>query len=515
MERRDAGNPAPVTPGGGSEERPGSGARVPPLWENWISLVGMILAAASAFAVISLLAMDLFSGLPNPYMGILTYLVAPAFLVAGLLLMGLGAILERRRRLRLAPGEVPRHPVIDFNQERHRRLFVSGGVGAILFLLLTAVGSYRTYHFTESVTFCGQVCHTVMEPEFTAYQASPHARVSCVQCHIGPGAGWFVQSKLSGTYQVYATLRNIYPRPIPTPIKNLRPAQETCEQCHWPNKFFGNVERVNDHFFSDSANTPWTIRLLMKIGGGDPALGRAGGIHWHMNIANRVEYIATDPARQVIPWVRVTDADGNVTVYRSRQDPIPLEDLERYEIRVMDCIDCHNRPSHIYQAPSRAVNLALSTGRISRDLPYIKRTARALLTAEYATTEEALARIADSLRAEYAAFPEPALVEEAVAALQNIYRTNFFPRMGVNWRVYPSNVGHTIFPGCYRCHDGQHVSEDGRIITHDCNACHVIIAQGTGPSAETISPQGLEFRHPIDIGDLWKMVNCAECHTGG
>jgi hypothetical protein len=475
----------------------------------------MILAASSFFSVLALIAMDINQGFPNPYLGILTYIVAPGFLVAGLLLIVAGALLERRRRRRIAAGEIPRHPVIDFNVDRHRMVFVVGGTVTFLFFLVSAVGTYRTYHFTESVEFCGQTCHTVMEPEFTAYQGSPHARVACVQCHIGPGAGWFVQSKLSGAYQVYATLRDIYPRPIPTPIENLRPAQETCEQCHWPSKFFGNVERVNDHFFSDSANTQWTIRLLMKIGGGDPEFGRAGGIHWHMNIAIRVEYIATDSARQVIPWVRVTDRDGNVTVYESQSAPLPPEEQASHEVRQMDCIDCHNRPSHIYNAPARAVNLAMSTGRISPQLPYIKRTATALLTAEYETTEQALAAIGDSLRAELGGSADPALLEQAVAAVHTIYRNNFFPAMKVNWRAYPSNLGHTLFPGCHRCHDGQHVSGSGRVITRDCNACHVIIAQGNGPAAETLTPAGLEFQHPIDIGDLWKVANCAECHTGG
>ncbi len=493
-----------------------SRGRLPSLLENWISLVGMILAAASFFAVAALIAMDVFSGLPNPYMGILTYLVAPGFLIAGLLLILVGALVERRRRRRLGEGEIPRHPIIDFNRPRHRRTFVVAGVVMFLFFLATAVGSYRTYHFTESVEFCGQTCHTVMEPEFTAYQGSPHARVACVKCHIGPGADWFVKSKLSGAYQVYATLANTYPRPIPTPIENLRPAQETCEQCHWPRKFFGNAERVNQHFFSDEANTPWTIRLLMKIGGGDPELGRVGGIHWHMNINNKVEYIATDEERQVIPWVRVTSSEGEVTVYQSESNPLDPDTMEEAEIRLMDCIDCHNRPSHIYDPPSRAVNLAMSTGRISTDLPFIKKMGTGLLTAEYRTTQEALSSISDSLTAAYEDDPvNPAQMRKAMDELGRIYQDNFFPEMNVDWRVYPDNVGHTLFPGCYRCHDGQHVSPEGEVVTHDCTACHVIIGQGSGARADTLAPGGLEFQHPVDISELWRSVNCAECHTGG
>jgi hypothetical protein len=253
----------------------------------------------------------------------------------------------------------------------------------------------------------------------------------------------------------------------------------------------------------------------MKIGGGNPEYGRAEGIHWHMNIANTVEYIARDEKRQDIPWIRVTDSEGNVTVFESQSEPLTPEELEEAEVRQMDCIDCHNRPSHIYNAPARAVNLAMSTGRISTDLPFIKRTATAILTAEHETSEEALTAIEDSLRIEYDGSADPALVTQAVEAVQSIYETNFFPEMKVNWRAYPNNLGHTLFPGCYRCHDGQHVNDDGVAITKDCNACHIIIGQGSGTEAETISPAGLEFQHPVDISGLWQMMNCAECHTGG
>jgi hypothetical protein len=442
-------------------------------------------------------------------------MVTPGFLVAGLALVVVGVLLERRRRHHMAPGEIPRHPRIDFNNPRHRKTLVGVVVVSFIFLVTTALGTYRAYHFTESVSFCGQTCHEVMQPEFVAYQSSPHARVTCVQCHIGPGAGWFVRSKLSGMYQVYATLRNIYPQPIPTPIENLRPAQETCEQCHWPRKFFGNAERVNYHFLSDSANSPWTIRLLMKIGGGDPEHGPAGGIHWHMNIGNRVEYLHTDSTRQVIPWVRVTSPDGRVTVYQSTDDSLTAAQVDSAVPRIMDCMDCHNRPAHTFQAPARAVNVALGTGRLSAALPAIKQTAVALLTAAYDSTSQALAAIDSTLSAQYGGAVAPDQVGRAVAEVQRIYRTNFFPEMKVSWQAYPNNLGHTLFPGCYRCHDGKHRSADGTTITHSCTACHAIIAQGSGAAAETITPEGLEFRHPVDIGEMWKEVNCAVCHTGG
>lgn len=495
-------------------ETPPAREKMSSLLQNWVSLVGVILAASSFFAAITLIGFDFAKGFATPYMGILAYLVTPGFLVAGLVLVALGAGLERRRRHSLAPGVIPRLPRIDLNIRRQRNAVAAVVVVSFVFLVTTGLGTYQAYHFTESVTFCGQTCHTVMKPEFTAYQNSPHARVMCVQCHIGPGAGWFVKSKLSGTYQVYSTLFRKYPQPIPTPIKNLRPAQETCEQCHWPRKFYGNAERMNYHYLSDSTSRPWTIRLLMKIGGGSPENGQVGGIHWHMNIAYRIEYIATDSARQVIPWVRITGPDGKATVYQAEADSLTAEQVDSASVRTMDCIDCHNRPSHIYNPPARSVNLSMSTGRISTRLPWIKKNAIALLTAEYDGTRQALQAIAAGLEQEYQGFPDTAAVRRTVAEIQHIYQTNFFPEMKVNWRAYPNNLGHVIFPGCYRCHDGKHKSADGRTITHSCTACHIIISQGGGEGPRTISPEGLEFQHPVDIGDMWRSVSCSMCHTG-
>ena len=182
----------------------------------------------------------------------------------------------------------------------HRNAATIFAFGTVLVIFVSAVGGYQAFHYTESTEFCGATCHDVMYPEYTAYKHSPHARVACVECHIGPGADWWVQSKLSGAYQVYAVIADVYPRPIPTPIENLRPAQETCEQCHWPQKFFGGQQKRFNHYMYDEANTPWPINMLIKTGGGNPRTGQAEGIHWHMNIKNNVEYIARDEERQEV-----------------------------------------------------------------------------------------------------------------------------------------------------------------------------------------------------------------------
>ncbi|HUJ71273.1 MAG TPA: NapC/NirT family cytochrome c [Verrucomicrobiae bacterium] len=497
-----------------SEQRASMPAKVPSLIQNWISLFGTILAACSFFAVICLIAMDFYAGFSNPYMGILTYIVAPTFLSLGLLSVLFGVLWERRRRRLMSPDEVPRYPRIDLNVPRKRRAFIAVVVITFVFLMFTALGSYRTYQFTESVQFCGQTCHAVMKPEYTAYQNSPHARVTCVECHIGQGATWFVKSKLSGSYQVYATTFDKYPRPIPTPVRNLRPAQETCEQCHWPQKFYGAVEKIRTHYKYDDKNSPWTVELLLKVGGGDATHGPVGGIHWHMNVANKVEYIAADEARQQIPWVRITDHQGHATVYEAKEGRLKPPQVTPEAMRRMDCVDCHNRPTHIFRSPDESVDTSMSLGRIDPSLPSIKKNAVDALAADYQTTAEAMAKIADTLSRKYPSADRDT-VARAVAETQKIYRENFFPEMKSRWKVYPNNIGHYQWAGCFRCHDGEHTSADGKTISADCNSCHTIIAQGAGAELKTLSAQGLEFQHPSeDLGDAWKGQKCSECHNG-
>ena len=477
------------------------------LFRNWLSLAGMVIVVGSLFAFLFLFTIDTISHVSNPYIGILTYFVAPGFTVMGLVLAGLGAVIRRRRLAKSTALE----PIlsIDLSRPRDRKMLGFFLAGSAVFLLITAIGTYHSYHFTESVVFCGQACHTVMEPEMVTYQNGSHARVGCAECHIGPGATWYVRSKLSGAYQVYATLADKFPRPIPTPISNLRPAQETCEQCHWPKKFVGNLERTYTHFLGDETNTIHQIRMLLKVGGADPTHGPVGGIHWHMNVANTVEYFASDKSRQQIPWVRFTDSKGVVTEFR---DPEFTNQVDTASIRRMDCMDCHNRPAHVLQSPNDAVDLAMHIGQIDRTLPYIKTNAVHILTQEYTNSTEALRKIATFLATQY---PNKTGIRSDIEAVQQIYTNNFFPEMKASWQVYPNNISHKDWAGCFRCHDGKHQTADGQrfIKANDCNACHIILAQGSGAELNQLSPQGLEFKHPgedIDEGFL-----CNDCHTGG
>ncbi|MBI2437600.1 MAG: NapC/NirT family cytochrome c [Lentisphaerae bacterium] len=459
------------------------------------------------FSFILLLLLDLSSPSGNPYIGILAYLILPFVLVTGLILVALGLIIARRQMARYSGGPPPLF-ILDMSQPQARRNIILFVAGSLIFLLFAAVASYRSYHFSESVQFCGQACHSVMNPEFTTYQHSPHARIECSECHIGPGAAWYVKAKISGLQQVYATLFNKFERPLKTPIKSLRPAQETCEQCHWPQKFSGNLDRSYPHFLSDKSNTPFTVRVSLKVGGSDLTRGPVGGIHWHMNVGNWIEYIARDELRQVIPWVRVVDQQLVVTEF---QTPDFKREPGKDIIRRMDCMDCHNRPTHIFQTPDEAVNMAISLGLLDAALPFIKKVAVEVLTQPYATTTEALQKIATAIHAQYPADPR---YRKAIDEVQKIYRNNFFPEMQTSWKVHPNNLGHLYFPGCFRCHDGEHKTADGKqgIKANDCTTCHVILAQGAGEQLQQLNTQGLPFEHPAgDVGDL----KCHECHTGG
>jgi nitrate/TMAO reductase-like tetraheme cytochrome c subunit len=485
------------------------------LLRNPISLAGVALALVSLGNIFLFSLIGLIAERPSPYIGILAYMVAPAFLIGGLLLIGAGAWRERRKKT----GEVPLYPRIDLNDPGQRSAVMSFGAFVVAFVMLSGVGSYKAYEFTDSVQFCGQTCHTVMKPEFTAYQLSPHARVGCVECHVGSGATWYVKSKLSGTRQVFAAAFNTFPRPIPTPVHNLRPAQETCEQCHWPKKFYGAQLKVFTHYASDEKNTPRQIRMLIKTGGGDPATGAPEGIHWHMNIANEIDYVAADEKRQVIAYIHVKDVQGRVTEYYAQDSTLKKDQIARAPRHRMDCIDCHNRPTHIYVPPDQAVDQALLARKMDVSLPYIKQQAVAALTSKYDTTEAAVQGIALQIHGFYETkYPGLANVKQleirnAIDEVQQIFRRTTFPEMNLNWQTHANNLGHFYFNGCFRCHDGQHVSAEGKVVRKDCNICHTLTGQEEGGVSMAAVPE-LSFQHPVDLGDLTQ-VNCSDCHTGG
>jgi hypothetical protein len=316
-----------------------------------------------------------------------------------------------------------------------------------------------------------------MEPEYTAFKDNAHSRVGCAECHISPGASGFVTAKLSGTRQLVGVVLGNYARPVPAPVHNLAPTDGTCEQCHWPEKNHGDLTKVIREYAADEKNTESTTTLAVHVGGGGHNLALSSGIHWHMNVANVVEYIATDDKRQVIPWIKVTDRSGNSREYVA--DGVTPEALAKGERRKMDCSDCHNRAGHLFDASAdKAVNRALATGMIPTSLPFVKREATAALGETYASLQVADEKIAQRLNDFYKTnyndfyMGKRADVDRAVTAAQQLYRRNIFPAMSITWGTYPNNLGHMDFPGCFRCHDESHKSKDGKVVGQDCALCH-------------------------------------------
>jgi NapC/NirT cytochrome c family, N-terminal region len=495
--------------------------KLPTSFYNPVTLAGTAIATISFGLILFLIALEIIGGEQKPYMGIIAFVILPAFLILGIIIILYGIFREHRRK-RLGIEVERKFPVINLNDPKQRRAVTIFIGGTILLLLFTAFGSYKAYEYTDSVQFCGTVCHKVMEPEYTAYQYSPHARVACVQCHIGPGAEWYVRSKFSGAYQVYSVIFKKYSRPIPTPIENLRPAQETCEQCHWPSHFYSEKKVENTYFVSDENNSRWNLTMLLKIGGGNEETGVRTGIHWHMNIANDITYYALDSSRMIIPWVKVrSKSTGKITIYRAENSPVKDEDIKPEMTRKMDCIDCHNRPSHIYNPPMVSVDHLMALGSIDPKLPYIKSIAVQYLDRPYSTKEGALDSIKSSIEDFYNInYPQVAVdkkesIEKSIEEIQKIYSRNYFPYMRVSWRYFPNQIGHMYAPGCFRCHDGKHFNDEGKAIPHDCNTCHTIIAQEFDNEKTEFSLKGIDYKHPVDIGDAWKTIACSTCHLAG
>ena len=449
------------------------------------------------------------------------FIVLPVFLVMGLILIPLGMVYKRRKDKKRSVVDERQWPKIDLNNPPTRNAFLIFGVGSVFFLLISAVGSYEAFHYTESVEFCGTVCHEVMKPEYIAYQNSSHAHVACVECHVGSGADWYVRSKMSGLYQVYAVVMGIYPKPIPTPIHNLRPARETCEECHWPQKFYSRQLVLEKHYLADENNTEWDINLQMKTGPAYSALGLQEGIHWHINPDVKIEYAVTEPKRQNIPWVRYTNRKtGEVFIYEDADNKLTQQQLDSLEIRVMDCMDCHNRPSHDYQTPVKFINDAITAGNIPKELPGIKSLAMTVLGGvNFSTTDSAMNYIQTEVLNYYQANYEDVynqkkdLIDKAITGIQTEFKKNVFPEMGVKWSAYHNNIGHLEFVGCFRCHNDRHQEQGGRVISRDCNLCHSIVAQGVPDTLQMTNVNGsLEFVHPNDPDGAWKEDLCSECH---
>ena len=435
-----------------------------------LAIAGVIITTAGAVGTLTLGVAALMGVFANPYAGLVVFVLLPALFVLGLLLIPIGIWRQRRQA---KAGEPADWPVVDLRQPRARRITLVVTALTVVNLAIILIASYGALHWMESPSFCGQTCHTPMHPQFTAWQATPHSKVACVECHIGEGGRAMVKYKLAGARQLLHVITGNYPRPIPASQADLRPAVETCGRCHQPELDHGIRRRQVRDYADDETNTETVSDLELFVGGPGRPTPSGRAIHWHADPNVRIEYIYTDDDRQTIPFVRVTGRDGKVKEF-TVEGTTP-EALKAGKTRVMDCIDCHNAVAHrISPTAEQAVNRAIAAGAISAQLPFVRREAVRLLTAQH--TGEADAAIESGLRNFYPgtrANVDPAALRQAILHVQELYRTNVFPEMKVTWGVYRDNRSHITSDGCLRCHDDLHIAKDGSKIIGDCEYCHI------------------------------------------
>ena len=447
-----------------------------------VALVGAMAVTAIVPFLVGAILYDLTIGIPNTYFAGLVYMILGPGFIGGLLLIFFGLFFSKgKEEVRLFTLAYFRDKLAeDSGFDRLRKMIFIGVFLTCVNLFVIGVLAYSGYHYMESNAFCGEFCHVPMSPEYTAYQNSAHSRVACVDCHIGSGAKWVAKSKISGARQLYAVVADTFTRPIETPVHGLRPASGTCMECHRPEMFHGDRLRIKDKFLEDEANTHVQTVLLMKIGSAGDLAAESHGIHWHVDPGNEITYLAADWPRSIIPEVTQKTADGGVLVYRDSDAEEQIANASHLQERVMDCIDCHNRPSHIFLDADEALDGKILTREIPQELPYVKRQAKAVVAVEYQSHEEARTAIANELRTFYRnnyseLYREKQyLVDRAIAGTQAAYVENVFPEMKIQWNTYANWMTHD---GCFRCHNYQHEAETGELISMDCDACHTVLAE--------------------------------------
>ena len=457
------------------------------LTQHWLSLVGVALVTTAVISWLFVLPLQIRGHVDNPYVGIIVFLILPIVFFAGLALIPIGVYLSKRQiRDGLAGGTFDRRVAL-------KRLAWFFGLTTLANFLLGTQVTYRAVEHMETPQFCGATCHT-MSPEFAAYQNSPHSRVECVECHVAPGAAGWVASKAAGARQLVETTLDSYPRPIPSALESNRlvPARETCENCHWPQQFAGVRLRVFNKYADDEANTRTQTVLMLLIGG-----SKLRGIHGaHFGPGVQIRFSAADPKRQTIPSVEYRNSTTGVDQTFVSSDAGPKKELPTFE---MQCVDCHNRPTHTFDLPERAMDKALALGEIPVSLPFIKKQGIEVLKATYASNKDASEKLPAALVSYYQQhYPDVYAkrsqdINQAAQRILAIYNRNVFPDLKVTWGTYPNNLGHMDFPGCFRCHDGSHSTADGKTITQDCNTCHEPLAMDEA-SPEILKTLGVAER---------------------
>jgi len=448
------------------------------LFRHPLAVAGALLATVSAVVFIALVIAVAAGLFEHPYAGLVVFVAVPGLFVLGLLLIPFGMWLEGRR-LQHHPEATRDWPVFDLRNPTTRRTVLAVIALTAVNIVIILLAAKGAVHYMDSPSFCGQACHVPMHPQFTAWQEAPHSEVTCTACHVGEGARALVRAKLAGTRQLYHVLTKQVPKPIPG-VADMRPALETCGNCHWPGRDSGDVIKVKREYADDDANSETATILQMFVGGPGRPTSSGRAIHWHADPDVRIEFVSTDHERQTIPYVRLVGKDGKVKEYKA--EGATDEAIAKGERRVMDCIDCHNVPAHrIAPTAEQAVDAAIANGSISRSLPFVRRESVRLVKSHYSTQEQGLEEIEKGVRGFYTGKSgvDDAALARTIGAVKNVYQRNVFPSMKVTFGVYPDNLGHITSNGCVRCHDGR-AAADGSKINDDCEYCHKQIERPSG-----------------------------------
>ncbi len=464
---------------------------------NRIGMIGVVLTTSSVITFIIFELAQFLGIFTNAYGGLITYLAFPVIFIIGLVLIPIGW--KRRQKNTGKSGKELLAERLPEDAVRGRffgsTVFRTIAILTIANIVILGAASSRMLAFMDESEFCGTACHSVMNPEWATYQVSPHARVPCVECHVGEGVGALVDSKINGMWQMISVTFDLLERPIPTPVHQLRPARETCEKCHWPDKFYGSRLQTHVRYKKDSATTPTYTSLNMKIDAGQGGLRE--GIHWHIAESNEVRYTSVDDEREQMIRVEVRQPDGTFKRYVNQR---LVGKAEHEEVRTLDCIDCHNRATHIYEDPSKALDERIELGLLDRSLPYLKREALAALTTHYPDSASGMIGIRNHMEGFYRRYypgimaQESRLIDSTITVLQAVFNRNIHPEMNITWNEYPSLIGHTDqTQGCFRCHSPDFVADDGSSISSDCTLCHSILAHR--------DERPLQYLQPPDTAD--------------
>lgn len=450
---------------------------------NRIGQVGVVLTTSSFVAFIFFEILRLIGVLTNAYVGLVVYLLFPSLFVLGLITI-LFAWKKYKKERRKTTEELLSERFEDDVEHRliGSKIFLTILGFTLLNVVFISAAGFRTLSFMDNAEFCGTACHSVMGPEWATYQVSPHSKVMCVECHVGEGVDALLASKLNGLRQMVLAATNTYNKPVPTPVHQLRPSKETCEKCHWPEKFYGNKLKIITRYDSDEKSTAKYNTLSLKIDTGY-SVGKSG-IHWHIASKNEVTYTSVNDLRNDIIWVKVKQKDGMYKKYVNKSLENNASKVDTDNIRVMDCIDCHNRATHVYENPSFAVDDRMAKGQIDRSLPFVKREVVAAITKNYADRETGFEGIENHIQRFYMnnfkqiAISKRQSIDDAVDVAKEIYGRNVHPYMNVEWGSYPNHLGHKQGEGCFRCHNENMIDEVGNHISFDCTLCHSILSNG-------------------------------------